>query len=96
MKENFNKEPYPGQGKVIYFMMHGIPSLVGMTSCYDVFTGARIMLGKELLVYGDYEWWKHLVHYMKRYNLRLPEQFESYILNTSSKEIYENYKKNYW
>ena len=96
MKDNFEEHPYPGQGKIIYFLMHGISSLVGMCSVYDIFTGERIRMSQELLFYGNFEWWGYLVHYVKKYNLRLPSEFEEYILKTSSKAVYENYKKNYW
>lgn len=96
MKDYFEDHNYPGQGKIIYFLMHGIPRLVGMKSCYDIFTGERISVSTELLTFGDYEWWKDLAHYVKNYNLRLPPSFEAYILGISSKEVYENYKKHYW
>ena len=36
MRDSFSAHPYPGQGKLIYFMMHANPGLVGMCSCYDV------------------------------------------------------------
>lgn len=95
MKDFFEDHPYPGQGKIIYFLMHGIPTLIGMKSCYDIFTGEYISSTTELLIFGDYEWWKYLAHYVKDYNLRLPPDFEAYILSISSREIYENYKRHF-
>ncbi len=91
MRDSFSAHPYPGQGKLIYFMMHANPGLVGMCSCYDVFTGERIRTSKIRMSYGDYEWWDELVHYVKEYNHRLPVDFESYALSVSAKEVYENY-----
>ena len=96
MTDFFEDHTYPGQGEIIYFLMHGITILVGMKSCYDIFNGEFISSSTELLTYGDYEWWKHLAHYVKNYNLRLPPDFEAYILSISSKKVYENYKKHYW
>ena len=95
MIDHFEDKPYPGQGKIIYFLMHGIFRLIGDKKCYDVFTGEIIGNSFVLLSYGDYQWWKHLAHYVKKYNLRLPAEFESYVLSISSKTVYENYRKHY-
>ena len=64
-----------------------------MSSCYDVFTGERICMTKMLMSYDIYEWWEELVHYVKNYNLRLPKDFETFILSVSIKEVYINYRK---
>lgn len=93
MTESFEKSIYPGQGKIIYFLLHGKPRLLGMSSCYDVFTGERICMTKMLMSYDIYEWWEELVHYVKNYNLRLPKDFETFILSVSIKEVYINYRK---
>ena len=93
MKGYFSDHPYPGQGKIIYFMMHAEPRLIGMCSCFDVFTGERISMSKVLMSYGDYEWWDELAHYVKNYNLRLPVEFEAYVLGLNLREVYENYRR---
>ena len=93
MKDYLEDHPYPGQGKNIFFLMHGVPGLVGMKPRYDVFTGERISSSKTLLRYKNLEWWEDLAYYVKNYNLRLPREVESFILSINPKEIYEYCKQ---
>lgn len=74
------KEPYPNQDKIAHFLNNGKIELAQLSRDRDIFTGERIP--REVLVMsdGDYYWANILVWYVEKYNLRMPEEFEKYIL----------------
>ena len=75
------KEPYPNQEKIANFLKNGKIELAQMSRDRDIFTGQRIQ--REVLVMsdGDYFWANTLAWYVEKYNLRMPEEFEHYILS---------------
>lgn len=82
MKNNFEKEPYFGQDKIIHYLKNGTPDLVSMETPKDVFTGECIKMQKIGMNDGKYEWFNTLAYYVEKYNLRLPKDFEVHILNS--------------
>lgn len=81
MRDSFNNGPYKGQGNVVYYLLHGTEHMIRMTSDKDVFTGEKIQMDCLGMNDGEYTWFNTLAHYVKKYNLRLPEEFEKKILS---------------
>ena len=81
MRDNLAKEPYLNKEIIIDFLMNkGDILLAQLSRSKDVFSGERIPF--ELLVRrdGEYQWANILSWYVEKYNLRMPEEFEQYIL----------------
>ena len=84
MKDFVQKEPYSGKDKIVsYLNKGGKPTMVSMEAGSDKFTGERIngMPSVELRSDGKFTWWSDLAYHVEKYNLRLPKEFEEYVLN---------------
>ncbi len=86
MRDSFCENPYPGQGRVIYYLLHGEKDMCSFSDKNDIFTGERIENGNLWMNDGEYVWPLTMAHYVKRYNLRLPEAFEKKILSHKIKK----------
>lgn len=75
------KAPYPNQDKIIHFLKNGKIELARMSRIKDIFTGKRIPDEVLVMSDGDYFWSNSLAWYVEKYNLRMPEEFEQYILS---------------
>lgn len=81
MVDNFDKEKYKGKEKIVAFLRHGgLPLFAKAGRNKDVFTGEYIDIDPVGRESGEYQWMSTLSHYVDKYNLRLPEEFENYIL----------------
>lgn len=80
MRESFSNYPYPGQDKIIHYLRNGKVDMVSLAVPIDAFTGEKIPGDKLGMNDGKYTWWNTLAYYVEKYNLRLPEEFERYIL----------------
>ena len=81
MRGNLQNEPYPNKEIIIDFLMNkGDVLLAQLSRAKDVYSGERVPF--ELLVRrdGEYQWANILAWYVEKYNLRMPEDFEKYIL----------------
>ena len=74
-------ESYPHQGKIINFLKNGKIEFAQMSRDRDIFTGERIPQEVLVMSDGDYFWPNTLAWYVEKYNLRMPEEFEQYILS---------------
>ena len=75
------KEPYPNQNKIIRFLKNGKIEFARLSRVRDIFTGQRIPHEVLVMSDGDYFWSNTLAWYVEKYNLRMPEEFERYILS---------------
>ena len=80
MKDSFSKEPYPHKSKVMRFLQGGSVDLARASRAKDVFSGELIPAEVLVMHSGDFYWSNTLVWYVEKYNLRLPKDFEEYIL----------------
>lgn len=80
MKDNFEEEAYPEKDKIIHFLNNGEMLYARLSRAKDVFTGERIPQEVLGMTSGEYDWPNYLAWYVEKYNLRLPEDFERYIL----------------
>ena len=75
IKDQFQKEPYEGQEKIVKYLKAGKPYLAAAGCSFDVFTGDLIAAKKELLSDGEYSWNTALPYYVEKYNMELPLEF---------------------
>lgn len=86
MKTFFQEQPYPGIEKIIYYLRNnGQRPMVRMEMAKDRVTGERIKGEMDLVCYTDgcFSWWSDLAYHVEKYNLRLPKEFEDYVLSRS-------------
>lgn len=84
MKDRFQEKPYPGMDRIVFYLRHnGKPTLAQAKRTSDRFTGERIPGEFSLTLFddGNYSWWNDLAYHVEKYNLRLPKEFEDYVLN---------------
>lgn len=82
MKDYFENEPYPEQNSIIEYLQHnGVVKMISMGHKYDFITGEEIE--HETLHYTDrhFVWTSTLIYYVKKYNLRLPKEFEGWVMD---------------
>ncbi len=90
MREHFENQPYNGKDKIVaYLRSKGKSTMVQMKVAEDRLTGERIkgMFSLELLTDGKFSWWSDLAYHVEKYNLRLPKEFEDYVLNYCDKVV---------
>lgn len=82
MKSALLDGKYENKDLIVNFLNNGIIDLAQLSREKDVFTGQ--VIPDEVLVMHDsgekYEWSNLLAYYVDKYNLRLPKEFEAYIL----------------
>lgn len=80
--EKCEKDPYRGQDKIVEFLKNkGEIGAAAARIPIDVITGERIP--GELVVkhYDKFGWLSDLAYYVEKYNLRLPKEFEDFVLD---------------
>jgi len=80
LQDSLSKTPYPFQKEMASYLRRGTIILTQMSRSKDVFTGERIPNEVHLLTDGEYLWPNELAWYVEKHNLRLPKDFEDYIL----------------
>jgi len=81
IQDYLEEGPYPNQDKIIHFLKNGKIEFAQMSRDRDIFTGNRIPYEVLVMSDGDYFWANTLAWYVENYNLRMPEEFEAYILS---------------
>ena len=81
IKDSFEKNKYYGQDKIVDYLKNGKVVMVSTGYVTDVVTGDLIMQTKTFMNDGIYSWTSTLAYYVERYNLRLPNAFEEYVLS---------------
>lgn len=80
MKDSFYEKPYPAKESVLNYLKSGKIHMVTAARMVDVFTGKITNLQNVHMNDGKYSWSSSLIHYIDKYNLRLPEEVETDIL----------------
>ena len=80
MKESFSQHPFEGKDKIVQYLKNGKTTYVQPKLATDFFTGERIPVESMGLTDGNYSWHSTLTYYVEKYNLRLPKEFEDYVL----------------
>ena len=80
MKDNLQSERYDNQDKIVFFLRSGKVLFARQGHQQDVFTGERLKDDTVIMTSGDYLWPSTLAYYVEKYNLRLPKEFEDFVL----------------
>ena len=84
MEEFFESGSYPEKATVISFLRtNGRVAGTFLSREKDVFTRERIPEEHEIREDENYIWGNTLAHYVEKYNLRMPEEFEKHILQNA-------------
>lgn len=85
MTDFFHPTPYENMDKIIEYLEQGNPTYVRGELPKDVFTGERIPCEYIGMTDGVYSWNSVLPYYVRKYNLKLPKEFENHVLDSLSK-----------
>lgn len=83
MKEYIQEKAYDKQQIIKNFLLNGNVEAARLSRVKDVFSGETIPREVLVMHHGDYRWSNVLAWYVEKYNLRMPEDFERYILEHS-------------
>lgn len=76
-----SSEPYFGKDKIVKFLTeNGKAGLASTSVPHDRITGERIGIELVLKEADRFSWWSDLAYHVEKYNLRLPKEFEDYVL----------------
>lgn len=82
MRDSFEKQPYQGQEKIADFLRsQGEIGVVSTAISVDHITGERISGELYFKNCDKFGWCSDLAYHVEKYNLRLPKEFEDYVLN---------------
>ena len=81
IRSMFEDRPYSGIEKIVRYLEKGHAHLVAAGVGIDALTGKQVMSFYELRDDGDYAWSSMLPYYVKKYNMRLPKEFEEKVLS---------------
>lgn len=81
MSDYFEEKPYDGMDKIVDHLEQGTPTFASSKVATDIYTGERIPVEYCGMTDGVFSWMSVLPYYVKTYNLRLPKEFEDYVLN---------------
>lgn len=81
LRSSLEKQSYNNKEKIAAFLNDGEIVLTRLSRVKDVLTGELIPLEVHAMCHGDYYWCNILSWYVEKHNLRLPKDFEEYILS---------------
>lgn len=87
IKDDFQSKAYDYQPEICNYLDNGKVSLSATTCGTDILTGVRITNTYCILTDGEYSWSNTLSFYIKKYNLRLPHDFETKVLSSICKRF---------
>lgn len=83
MKDSFSEKPYSTKADILAYLRSGHAHMATAARVVDVFSGNQTFLTLVHYNDGEYSWTSKLIYYIEKYNLRLPEDLETSILNKS-------------
>lgn len=93
IKDSACQQSYPEKQKIVSCLKNeGKCIMVQTKIAKDRLTNERIsgLFSLELFSDGKYSWWSDLAYHVDKYNLRLPTEFENYVLNLAKKIYFKN------
>ena len=81
IKEYFEKNPYKNKRMIIDYLKNGSVTAVSPGFQTDYISGKPIKATTTLMDDGVYSWSSTLIYYVEKYNMRLPQEFEQYVLS---------------
>ena len=86
MRENMTEDGYPHQKLISDYLRKGTIVLAQLSRNKDIFTGELIDTEVLVMTDGEHYWCNQLAYYVDKYNLRLPREFEEFILAFEKRE----------
>jgi hypothetical protein len=84
IKDSFEAEPYEGMERIANYLDNsGEVTICAASGSVDVLTQESISDKRQMLTDGEYAWNNTLSYYVRKYNLRLPKEFEDKVLGTA-------------
>lgn len=80
IKESLHDKSYESKATVLEHLKNGTVHMVTASKVVDIFTGEKTNIELVYMNDGQYSWSSKIPYYVEKYNLRLPEDFETYIL----------------
>lgn len=80
MKDYMNHSPYPEKEKIVRYLKMGKKTYCATSCAHDCFSGETIVGEQCGMTDGKYSWNNELIHYVEKYNLRLPDDFVEYVM----------------
>ena len=81
IKDAFEEKAYDGQSDIVKYLNNGKVTMTSTGYATDIVTGQTIKKPKTFMNDGKYSWTSTLAYYVENYNMRLPKEFEDYVLN---------------
>ena len=86
IKEDFDTYASLFSNKILAYLDKGEIILASPGRAIDVLSGEEINQTNNILTDGEYYWPSSLGYYIRKYNLRIPKEFEDKILGTENKQ----------
>lgn len=80
---SLESKPYKNKREIVRYLSNGNVELARASRTRDIFTGEFIPAEVLVMRDGEFYWSNELAWYVEKYNLRLPKDFESHILQNS-------------
>lgn len=77
MADYFSDKAYPEKDRIVSYLKSGKKTYSATSRAKDRFTGDVIPGEHCGMTDGEYTWNSELIHYVEKYNLRLPDEFIS-------------------
>ena len=90
IKEDFANCEYANLAKIADYLDNGQVTLVSAEYGSDIITNQKITNTYCIVTDGEYSWSNTLSYYVRKYNLRLPKEFEDKILLKILEDDYTN------
>lgn len=85
MRDSVSEASYSHKELIIAYLRKGTIVLAQLSRNIDVFTGELIGTEASVMTDGRHYWSNQLAYYVDKYNLRLPAEFEKFILAFENK-----------
>ena len=90
MVDSFQKNTYNNQKLIVNYLNQGKTICVQAGKVVDIITGKKTTLTGKVQTDGKYMWFNEIAYYIEKYNLRLPEDIEEYILGKTDEKSQSN------
>lgn len=82
IRSSFEEATYFGQDDIIRYLENGKVKLPSAGVGVDLITGDVVSVQHAIMTDGEYTWDSMFPYYVKKYNLRLPKEFEEKVFST--------------
>ncbi|MDY3972720.1 MAG: hypothetical protein SOZ28_08460 [Clostridia bacterium] len=81
IKQHTSDTPFEGKERIVKHLRNGKVLACAAGRAKDVLTGESIKGELTFMTDGEFEWRSDIAYYVDKYNLRLSNEFENYVLS---------------